>query len=58
MGSRVLFVGAVAMLAAVGVAALVPGWLPGILAIAWIVGFAIPGLVLALGAPHGRTAAL
>lgn len=58
MGSRVLFVGAVAMLAAVGAAALVPGWLPGILAIAWIVGFAVPGIVLALGAPHGRTAAL
>jgi hypothetical protein len=58
MGRGVLLVGAVAMLVAVGTAALVPSWLPGILAIAWLVGFTIPGVALALGASRGRTAAL
>jgi hypothetical protein len=54
----VLLGGGLAMLVAVGAASLVPGWLPGILAVAWLVGFVIPGIVLALGAPHGRTAAV
>jgi hypothetical protein len=58
MGNRVLLAGGVAMLAAVGAAGLVPGWLPGMLAIAWLAGFALPGIVLALGAPRGRAAAL
>jgi hypothetical protein len=58
MGSRVLLAGGLAMLVAVGGASLVPGWLPGMLAIAWLAGFVGPGLVLALGAPRGRTAAV
>jgi hypothetical protein len=58
MGSRVLLAGGVAMLIAVGVAGLVPGWLPGMVAVAWFVGFVIPGIVLALGARHGRAAAV
>jgi hypothetical protein len=58
MGSRVLLAGGLAMLVAVGGAGLVPGWLPGMLAVAWFVGFVIPGLTLALGAPRGRTAAV
>ena len=57
MGSRVLLAGGVAMLVAVGSASLVPGWLPGMLAVAWLVGFVIPGIVLALGAGRGRAAA-
>jgi hypothetical protein len=58
MGSRILFAGGVALLAATGAASLVPTWLPGILAIGWFCGFFIPGIVLALGAPDGRTAAV
>jgi hypothetical protein len=58
MGSRVLLAGGLAMLVAVGSASLVPGWLPGMLAVAWLVGFVIPGIVLALGAGRGRAAAV
>ena len=58
MGSRLLLAGGAAMLMATAAASLVPGWLPGVLAIGWLLGFFVPGLVLALEAPHGRTAAL
>jgi hypothetical protein len=58
MGSGVLLAGGVAMLAAVGAASLVPGWLPGILSLAWLAGFVVPGVVLALEASRGRTAAV
>ena len=58
MGSRLLLGSGAAMLTATAAASLVPGWLPGVLAIGWLLGFFVPGLVLALEAPHGRTAAL
>jgi hypothetical protein len=47
MGSRILLGGGAAMLVAVGAAGFMGRWLPATLAIAWIVGFVIPGLVLA-----------
>jgi hypothetical protein len=58
MGSRVLLAGGVAMLAAVGGAGLASEWLHGMLAVAWFVGFVIPGIALALGAGRGRAAAV
>jgi hypothetical protein len=58
MGNRVLLIGGLAMLVAVGTAGLMGDWLIGTLSIAWFVGFVIPGIVLALGIRHGRTAAL
>ena len=58
MGSRPLVAGGLAMLAATGAASLIPAWLPGLLAAGWFMGFVIPGIVLALGASRGRTAAL
>ena len=58
MGNRILLAGGIALLAATGAASLVPDWLPGILAVGWFLGFFIPGIVLALGAPDGRTAAV
>lgn len=58
MGSRLLLGGGAAMLMATAASSLVPGWLPGVLAIGWLLGFFVPGLVLALEAPDGRTAAL
>lgn len=58
MGSRVLFAGGAAMLAATATASLVPGWLPGVLAAGWFLGYAVPGLVLARGTQDGRTAAV
>ena len=58
MGNRILLAGGIALLAATGAASLVPDWLPGILAVGWFLGFFIPGIVLAMGAPDGRTAAV
>jgi hypothetical protein len=58
MGSRLLLAAGGAMLACTGLAAYMDGWLSGVLAIGWLLGFLVPGLVLARGAPHGRSAAL
>lgn len=58
MGSRMLFASGAAMLTATATASLVPGWLPGVLAVGWLLGFFVPGLVIALRAPHGRTAVI
>jgi hypothetical protein len=58
MGSRVLLVGGFAMLVAVGGASFVADWLPGVLAVAWLVGFVIPGVVLARGLADGRSSTL
>jgi hypothetical protein len=48
MGSRILFAGGLAMLAAVGVAGRMGTWLPATVAVAWCVGFLIPGIALAI----------
>lgn len=58
IGSLPLLLGGTAMLVAIGVAAYNRDWLAGILALAWFVGFVVPGIVLALRPPHGRAAAL
>jgi hypothetical protein len=47
MGSRLLLAGGAAMLACTAAAAYSDGWLAGVLAIGWLTGFLIPGLVLA-----------
>lgn len=53
MGNRVLLAGGLAMLATVGAAALMGSWLEGTIALAWFVGFVIPGILLALGNGRG-----
>ena len=53
MGSRVLLTGGLAMLATVGAAGLMGNWLEGTLAVAWFVGFVVPGILLALGNARG-----
>jgi hypothetical protein len=58
LGSRPMLAGGAAMLIATGVAAYNPDRLVGILALGWFLGFVVPGLVLALRAPDGRTAAV
>jgi len=58
MGSRLLLASGAAMLACTAIAAYADTWLPGTLAIGWLLGFVVPGLVLARGASHGRSAAL
>lgn len=58
LGSLPMLAGGAAMLIATGVAGYNREWLIGILAVGWFLGFAVPGLVLALGAARGRTAAL
>ncbi len=47
MGSRLLLASGAAMLACTAAAAYSYAWLSGVLAIGWLVGFLIPGLVLA-----------
>jgi len=58
MGSRLLLVCGVAMLACTAAASLVGGWMYGMLALGWVLGFLLPGVVLAFGARHGRSAAV
>ncbi len=56
--SRPLLVGGVALLAATGVAGLVPPWFHGTLALGWAAGFVLPGLVLFGRRSRGRAAAV
>jgi hypothetical protein len=56
--SRPLWVGGLAMIAACVAASQIPGWFDGLLALEWALGFAGPGVVLALESTDGRTAAL
>jgi uncharacterized membrane protein len=58
MGSRLLLAAGAAMLACTALAAYADSWLPGTLAIGWLIGFLVPGLVLARGASDGRSPAL
>ena len=58
MGSRLLLASGAAMLACTALATYFDTWLSGTLAIGWLLGFLVPGLVLARGASHGRSPAL
>jgi hypothetical protein len=56
--SRVLLAGGMALLMVSITAPLIPGWFDGMLALGWAVGFVGPGILLALGRPHGRTVSI
>ena len=56
--SRPLWIGGLALLAASVTAGHIPGWFDGILALGWALGFVVPGIVLALERPDGRTASI
>jgi hypothetical protein len=58
MGSRLLLGAGLGMLGCTALAAYADGWLPGVLAVGWLLGFLVPGAVLASGVSHGRSAAL
>ena len=58
LGSVPMLGGGVAMLVVTGIAAYNREWLVGILAVGWFAGFVVPGMILAVGATRGRTAAI
>jgi hypothetical protein len=58
MGSRLLLACGAAMLACTALASYLDTWLSGALAAGWLLGFLVPGVVLARGESHGRSPAL
>jgi hypothetical protein len=58
MGSRLLLACGAAMLACSALASYLEALLPGALGLGWLLGFLVPGVVLARGESHGRSPAL
>lgn len=56
--SRLLLAGGLALLATSVAACLVPAWFDGLLALGWVAGLVVPGLLLARGTSDGRAAAV
>ena len=56
--SRPLLFGGIAVIASCVVASLVPEWFGGLLALGWLAGFVVPGVVLAWSRSDGRTPAV